>query len=505
MLKRNTNSNSIKYFSTNDRDINDIDREPTFQNKFLFAPIDKNKYNYKRNFNIDNLNYKHVRKIFGNNLIKNENNALLNKTDIKQEPFNLKGIYNINYANDQKNPIIENEKNEIILKTFDALYSCKNNSRKKNNSMISKSTRNNNTLKNKDKFYHSISNIIHHKNKLDIQSTNIKFNNNNNNNIQPSNYLNKEKIKKIEFKKISEEYNQIIYNMNQDENYYDNKENINDNKKNNPIEEINKLKKDIGKLNINIKDLETNTKELVNTNKNLEKKYNDLKIYKDKSDNKIIELKNRIKELEIQNNNDNDEKDNTYLIEEKEKLENQIYQMKEENESLNKIIKEKDILNQELNEQIKNLIDERNELSNVFDKIKNEKKILEEKYNKFKEKQSTKKSSDINDIDFEEEKINEENEKNQKSENKNDIDISKSLQEAIKNLDSKKNEVNEKENLKEELDEEKKKFNNTLTYEGKIKDFNEFVRLFEILFNDFKPEQKEKIDALDKIKLMLNK
>ena len=42
-------------------------------------------------------------------------------------------------------------------------------------------------------------------------------------------------------------------------------------------------------------------------------------------------------------------------------------------------------------------------------------------------------------------------------------------------------------------------------FDGKINDFEEFVKLFNIIIKDNNFEEKEKKDALEKIKILLNK
>ena len=91
--------------------------------------INSNRINYKKNLNLDNINYNyHTRNFLGSNRIKNNNKIPLNKNEeiYSEDIVNKKGIYNIKYINDKKNETIEHENNEIILKTFRALYSTDN-------------------------------------------------------------------------------------------------------------------------------------------------------------------------------------------------------------------------------------------------------------------------------------------------------------------------------------------------------------------------------------------
>ena len=96
--------------------------------------INSNRINYKKNLNLDNINYNyHTRNILWSIRVKNNSKIPLNKNEelYSEDIVNKKGIYNIKYINDKKNETIEQENNEIILKTFRALYSTDN---KKNTS-----------------------------------------------------------------------------------------------------------------------------------------------------------------------------------------------------------------------------------------------------------------------------------------------------------------------------------------------------------------------------------
>ena len=50
----------------------------------------------------------------------------------------------------------------------------------------------------------------------------------------------------------------------------------------------------------------------------------------------------------------------------------------------------------------------------------------------------------------------------------------------------------------------KNKLNDYQTFEGKIDNYDEFVKLFEILFNNYNPENNGQKEALDKLKKFLN-
>jgi hypothetical protein len=77
--------------------------------------------------------------------------------------------------------------------------------------------------------------------------------------------------------------------------------------------------------------------------------------------------------------------------------------------------------------------------------------------------------------------------------------LEESLKEKINKIET------EKQNLQEELEKVKNKVSEYQNSEGKINDFDEFCKLFDLLFSDFKPEEMEKKEALEKIKKILKK
>lgn len=101
---------------------------------------------------------------------------------------------------------------------------------------------------------------------------------------------------------------------------------------------------------------------------------------------------------------------------------------------------------------------------------------------------------------------NKQNKENENDDNNTEINLTETLQGQINDLYSKINEIElEKQSLSQELEKMKNKVNDYQTFEGKIDNYDELVKLFEILFNDYNPENNEQKEALDKLKKFLNK
>ena len=59
--------------------------------------------------------------------------------------------------------------------------------------------------------------------------------------------------------------------------------------------------------------------------------------------------------------------------------------------------------------------------------------------------------------------------------------------------------------MKEDQKNMKAKLAGFETFGGKIKDYNEFIKLFNIILKDYKPKKKEQKEALAKLKEHLKK
>ena len=59
--------------------------------------------------------------------------------------------------------------------------------------------------------------------------------------------------------------------------------------------------------------------------------------------------------------------------------------------------------------------------------------------------------------------------------------------------------------MKEEIKELKSKLKDFETFGGKIKDYNEFIRAFNIIIKDYKPKKNEQKEALELLKNHLKK
>ena len=78
------------------------------------------------------------------------------------------------------------------------------------------------------------------------------------------------------------------------------------------------------------------------------------------------------------------------------------------------------------------------------------------------------------------------------------------IERLLKKLNEYKNENDIKDGLvkilKEDLKNMKAKLDDFETFGGKIKDYNEFIKLFNICMKDYKPKKKEQKEALEKLR-----
>ena len=195
--------------------------------------------------------------------------------------------------------------------------------------------------------------------------------------------------------------------------------------------------------------------------------------------------KEKAKNEQIQNECENYKKINTEILEENEKKQEKInvYEnnnYKDENEillkknnSLTQIIEEKNQEIEELKETINNM------------KQKNESPFLglNKKDSSFKTDRMSMGGDKISDAEKVEKLIERIKEyKNEKDLNENLIKL---LKEDLKNLNQKLKEFE--------------------TFGGRISDYNEFIRLFNIILKDYKPSKKQQKEALSQLRAHLKK
>ena len=513
---------SINFFKQNKRNksYNNIhEKKNNTRDMYLFEYRMKN--SYKKNLNLENLIYSNKCNM---NIQLNYNPVhSIIKNDI--ENIDINSIYNRNYTNKRNNAKNVKEENEIILKTYETLYSDQKGYQGQN---YSKNKSELDIHNNSKKINNDYFRLMKYNKKTDIK-LNYFRKGNETADLVNKNYILEYRAKKNE--KYNLKYNYTIkpYGKNA---YLKEKQDKND-----LTNEINKLKKDYHKLNKYIKKLVANKKDLKSISKKLEAKLNNSKMAKDKNDKIIFDLNNKIKELEISNDKNNNSNNNSDSNSKDELLENTINEMKEENNSLNKAIKEKDTLNQELNEEKNKLIKENNEFKEKIDEYITKLNSLEKKYNKLKseENQNENENNDnknkIKILLAENENLNKKNDeliksiddlklelknkeeeisklkdkmKSKLDENNTSSDESKcrlelSMKEKIKNIE------NEEKKFQEELKDIKKKIYEYQTFNGKISNLDEFIDTFDLLFNNYKPKQKDNKKAFERIKKFLNK
>ena len=510
---------SIIFFTQNKRNnsyYNIHEKKNNTQDMYLFEYRMKN--NYKRNLNLENLIYNNK----CNMNIQHNYNPIQNILNNNNENIDIKNIHSRNYTNKRNNSKNDKKANEIILKTYETLYS------EQKGYQDSKYSKNKSELDihdNSKKINNDYFRLMKYNKKADIK-VNYFRKGNETTEVLDNKYILEYRTKKNE--KYNLKYNYTIkpYGKNDYLKEYQNKNDLTD--------EINKLKKDYHKLNKYIKKLVANKKDLKSISKKLETKLNNSKMAKDKNDKIIFDLNNKIKELEISNDKTNSSYNNKESNTKDELLENKIRELQEENNSLNKTIKEKDILNQELIEEKNKLIKENNEYKEKMDGYTAKLDSLEKEFNKIKSEEISEKDENKNKIKLlisENENLSKKNDEIIKSiddlklELKNkDEEISKlkdkmksklegnnsscdeskirlelSMKEKIKNIE------NEEKKFLEELKDIKNKIYQHQTFNGKINNLDEFIKTFDLLFNNYKPEQKKHKEAFQRIKKFLNK
>jgi hypothetical protein len=487
---------------------------------YLFENRMKN--NYKKNLNLENLIYSN--KYSMNIQLSYRPNHNIIKNNI--ENIDINNFGKRNYTNKRNNSKSDKEANEIIIKTYETLYSDqKSYQDPKYSKNKSELDIHDNLRKNNNDYFK----IMKYNKKTDIRLNYFRKGNETTDFLEKNNIL-EYRTKKNE--KYNLKYNYIIKPYGKNAYLKENQYKID------LAKEINKLKKDYHKLNAYIKKLVANKKDLKSITKKLEAKLNNSKIAKDKNDKIIFDLNNKIKEFEISNDKNNNSNSNSNSNNSKESntkeelLENKIEEMEEENNLLNKAIKEKDTLNQELNEEKNKLIKENNEFKEKIDEYITKVESLEKNNNKIKsgetqnenddnknkikllisENENLSKKNDeiIRKIDVlklelknKEEEISKlKDEVKLKLEENGSCDESKcrlelSMKEKIKKIE------NEEKKFQEELKYIKKKIYEHHTFNGKINNLDEFIKIFDLLFKNYKPEQREHKEAFKRIKKFL--
>ena len=247
--------------------------------------------------------------------------------------------------------------------------------------------------------------------------------------------------------------------------------------------ELLKLKKDEDKE----KDEEIEKLEEINE-KNLElnNRNNEIKKLKEDLEKVKVELANKVSQiLAYEKDLEKYKEINSKILEENSKKQEQINIYENENNINNdKII--------DLNKIIENREKEIEGLKQELEKLKNKKNNLDTSYSGTNKKDSsfgnegeymssnfdTHKISDAQKVEKLKERVNE---------YKNKFELNENLLKI----------------LKEEIKELKNKLKVFETFGGKIADYNEFIRAFNILLKDYKPKKKEQKEALNQLRFLV--
>ena len=481
------------------------------------------------NYSNDNKQYKSKlinlsKTVYNNSNFKKENpNSEFNE-DYSQENNKYKNNNFVNQINnlqlEKQKIILEKKKNETILnqkinkliqinkKYHNTIENLKNEQQKSNNNISNHFQNNMKELNEKIEMLQNENNLL--KEKLSITDQNLgKIINERNNLIQENIFL-KNKQNSLSLK-LSTSYKDFIEESNLLKNKLSDKEKELESIKNQF--NINALNSDqFSQGNI---DLKKKIIELEKINKNLNDKLSKEKenIYSNNQFEKEFGFDGR--ELNINYNNDIDEKNKKI-----EKLEKENYIIKNSNNKLfseNKELKEKIQL-------IKNSQDEGliNTLDNLKEELKDKEKIIVKLIEENKNMRNSMKNKNINyisnfnskneeeeekEIDFNNNNINEYNpfRPTINSQGLSDVDKIKLYKERLKDFqlinDSDKKQID---TLKEEIKKMQSKIKYLETFGGQISGINEFIYLINQVLINCKPQKKEEKDALEKIIDVLN-
>ena len=503
----------------------------------------------------------HIRYSFNgkiNNLIQ-ENQKLKNlNNNFKNENEKIKS-YLSSIQNEKKS--IEKNYDSLSHKLNE--LKSENNVLKKSNEKTLKKINN----KKEEQLINQVNKLLEENNRLkeNLNQNNIDIENNNNNHFQELNFMKKElEEKSIKVKELNEKMNNLMIQNNTLKNKNEDFHKINSQIKS----EIDKLRLkvsttdnsqkqfgDSSKQNYNNNNLDNSQfekiKKLEEQNKELNEKLNECqksirnkidvnKILRHKNENsdlknELMDLKNKYDELQQQlemKENENKRMVNILKIKHEEVSQLQgeltpnqvsssnifnIMDLNEEVDELKKEIAEK-------NKEIKKLKTEIEQYKNESNKLLQENLQMKEKLKLIENAQEgglvinlDNLREELKDKNLQIEKLIKENNslKNNLTENEDDksfssIGLSKSekikmLQEEIKELKlmSDSDQIQIK-TLKEDIKGLQSKLKKLETFNGQMKDFNEFTSLLNQAFQNYKPKKKEQKDALNRIIEIIN-
>jgi len=485
-----SNSNIYKESDIYNNSINNIGNEDSFNDKGNLLYEQQNLF-LKEIENLKNINSKLIKE----KSTVEENNNILKKQvlNLMKNKENNKDKYENEYKNIKDNPdllnkIKELEKNNNELKTQNEILKVKINSK---NELLDKNNFN------KEEQNEVINNLKKNIDNLEIQNQSLKAkllinNEKENDGINGDN----KKLKLINeslSKKNKELYDKTIdltKNIKEVKSKYEMLlSEKNDNDKILKEMELLKLKKDEQNKNDikdeEIKKLKEKLKEIDEKNLELNNKKNEIKNLKEELEKTKIELTNQIaKNVSYEKDIEKYKEINSKILEENSRKQEQINNF-ENNINNNK---------KDLNRIIENREKEIEELKKELEKLRNKKNNLDTSYSGTNKKDSSfGNEGEYMSSNFDSHKISDaqkvEKLKERVSEYKNKFELNENLLKL----------------LKEEIKELKKKLTDFETFGGKITDYNEFIRAFNIVLKDYKPKKKEQKEALNQLRNHLKK
>ena len=489
--KNYSNSNIYKTSDIYNNSINNIDNEDSFNDKRNSLYEQQNLF-LKEIENLKNIN---------NKLMKEKSAVEENNNNLKKQVFNLmknkennKDKYEKEYKNTKDNPnllnkIKELERNNNELKTQNEILKVKINSKK--------------VLLNRNNIYKEeqneiFNNLESNRDNLEIQNqslkTKLRMNYEKENDDINGDYKKLKLVNESLSKKNKELYDKTIdltKNINEYKSKYEmllSEKNDND-KLLKEMERLKLLKEEQNKNDIKdeeIKKLREKLKEIDKKNLELNNTKNEIKNLKEELEKIKVELENQVsKNISYEKDIEKYKEINSKILEENSRKQEQISNY--ENNINNNEIKD-------LKKIIENREKEIEELKKELEKYKNKKNNLDTSYSGTNKKDSSfGNEGEYISSNFDSHKISDAQKVEKLKERVNEYKNKFELNENLLKL------------LKEEIKELKKKLTDFETFGGKITDYNEFIRAFNILLKDYKPKKKEQKEALSQLRNHLKK
>lgn len=459
--------------------------------------LEENNTNLKKQI-LDYMKNKEDNSNISNDLINqliSENNQLKEKLNDKKNDNNVNLLNKINELEKSNSELKkQNEILEIKIKNENILLNTNDINKEKQNELINKLKNDINNLEIENQSLKSKLLLDYKKENNDINEENKKL-----------------KLMNESLSQKNKELNDKIVDLTKNINEYKSKYDL-------LLSEKNEIKNSNDKLLLEL--------ELMKQKNNEDEEY---KNENNKKDEEIVKLKEELKEIEQEKleliNTKNEISNKKYEYEDEiQKLKEELNLVKNDLEKFKeintKLLEENARKQEEINNYENNLDNNETENNdNLLQKIKELNEIIEGKEQQIgelkeeieKHKNNKNSSSDPYSGTNKRESSGEDAKSHTRHPSQGGIQISdeQKIEKLKERVNDYKNKFELNENLikllKEEIKELKNKLKDFETFGGKIKDYNEFIRAFNIIIKDYKPKKNEQKEALDLIKNHLKK